>query len=72
MSTNPYNMGKPTERELVASLEKLMGPIKTQQVMSEAIDYCGTYDTGDPFARLTEIALWLCKRKGLASVVGDR
>jgi hypothetical protein len=70
MSINPYNMGKPTERELDASLEKLMGPTKAKEIMTEAREYCGTYNPDDTLVRLTEMATWLSKRKGLASVVG--
>ncbi len=70
MTSNTYNLGKPTEKELVASLDKVMGPEKALSIMNEARDHCGGNNPGDPLLGLTKIAMWLSKQKGLASVVG--
>lgn len=70
MTTNQYGLAKPTEKELIASLEKVMGPEKAQVIMDEARNTCGFNNPGDPLLGVTKIAVWLSRQKGLASVVG--
>jgi hypothetical protein len=70
MSTNPYDMGKPTEKDLLVALEKVMGAEKAREVLREARSYCADYTTDNALPTLTEIVTCLSKRKGLASVVG--
>ncbi len=71
MNMNHYEMGKPTESQLIAYLEKIMGPGGAQAILREAKDACGTDNPGDPLLSLTKTALWLSRQRGLASVVGQ-
>ncbi len=70
MNTNHYEMEKPTESQLAAYLEKLLGPDKARMVLRQARDACGTAESGDPLLPLAKTAMWLSRQKGLASVAG--
>ncbi len=71
MNADLYGLDKPTEEQLIAYLNNVMGPDKAEAIVAEARDSCRTNSPGDPLLSLSQIAAWLSKRKGLASVVGQ-
>jgi hypothetical protein len=53
MNTNYYAMGKPTESQLVAYLEKVLGPERAGIILREAQDAGGTNHPGDSLSRMS-------------------